>query len=135
MQSYTQVYQFGQQLLIPTMMNDQTVRLFAIDTGSSASLLSLRAAKEFTKVHCESNIQVEGLSGRVAKVYTTDHALLQFGSLRQKDQTLVTFDLSGLSDDVGTEVSGILGMTTLYLLDIRIDYRDGIVDFKYNPKP
>jgi thioredoxin-like negative regulator of GroEL len=44
MQSYTPVYRFGQDLLIPTRMADQTLRLFAIDTGSSRNLLSLRAA-------------------------------------------------------------------------------------------
>jgi len=31
-------------------------------------------------------------------------------------------------------VSGILGFTLLHLLDIKIDYRDGLVDFEYNPR-
>jgi len=47
---------------------------------------------------------------------------------------VTTFDLSHLSDRMGTEVSGVLGFTTLRLLEMRIDYRDGIVDFTYKPQ-
>ena len=39
-----------------------------------------------------------------------------------------------MSDRLGTEASGVLGFTTLHLLDIKIDYRDGLVDFSYDPK-
>ena len=39
-----------------------------------------------------------------------------------------------MSDRTGTEVSGVLGFTTLRLLDVKIDYRDGLVDFVYDPK-
>ena len=46
---------------------------------------------------------------------------------------MTAFDLTTISDDTGTEVSGILGFTTLLLLDIKIDHRDGLVDFKYVP--
>jgi hypothetical protein len=48
---------------------------------------------------------------------------------------VTTFDLSHLSDNTGTEISGILGFATLHMLEIRIDYRDGIVDFTYKPRP
>jgi hypothetical protein len=78
---------------------------------------------------------VQGLSGSVAKVYSADKAVLQFGHLQQEDQDVTTFDLSHLSDNVGTEISGVLGFTTLHFLEIRIDYRDGIVDFIYKPHP
>jgi hypothetical protein len=133
MQSYTRIYRFGHDLLVPTVMADQQMRLFAIDTGSSVNLLSLRAAYDNTKVHNNPQMRVDGLSGSVAKVYLADKALLQFGHLKQENQAVTAFDLSALSDKVGTEISGILGFTTLDLLEIRIDYRDGLVDFSYQP--
>jgi hypothetical protein len=34
---------------------------------------------------------------------------------------------------VGTEISGTLGFGMLFMLDIRIDYRDGLVDFSFDP--
>ena len=33
--------------------------------------------------------------------------------------------------DMGTEVGGILGFTTLRFLDIKVDYRDGLVWMDY----
>jgi hypothetical protein len=33
-----------------------------------------------------------------------------------------------ISTSIGTEVAGILGFRTRFLLDTRIDYRDGLVD-------
>ncbi|MGD1103458.1 MAG: aspartyl protease family protein [Terriglobia bacterium] len=135
MQSYTQVYRFGHALLVPTRIGDLTPRLFLLDTGGSMNLMSLKAAQESTKVRNNSRVQVQGLSGSVAKVYSADKAVLQFGHLQQEDQDVTTFDLSHLSDNVGTEISGVLGFTTLHFLEIRIDYRDGIVDFIYKPHP
>ena len=35
---------------------------------------------------------------------------------------------------LATEVSGVLGFQMLRLLDIKIDYRDGLVDFNYDAK-
>jgi hypothetical protein len=34
----------------------------------------------------------------------------------------------------GTEISGVLGYETLLLLDVKLDYRDGLVDFEYDSK-
>jgi hypothetical protein len=45
----------------------------------------------------------------------------------------MAFDLTSISQSAGTEVSGILGFTLLHLLDLKIDYRDGLVDFEYKP--
>ena len=131
MLSYTQVYRFGHELLIPTRMGDATPRLFAIDTDSSSNLLSLKVAQESTKVHDEPYSLVRGLSGSVANVFSAEKTVLQFGHLQQTNQDVTAFDLSHFSDRTGTEVSGILGLSTLYLLEIHIDYRDGLVDFSY----
>jgi hypothetical protein len=39
-----------------------------------------------------------------------------------------------LSRHTGTEISGFLGFAMLRLLEVELDYRDGLVDFKYDPK-
>jgi len=46
---------------------------------------------------------------------------------------MVAFDLTSTSSSIGTEVSGTLGFDMLNLLDIKLDYRDNLVDFQYNP--
>jgi hypothetical protein len=47
---------------------------------------------------------------------------------------MTTIVLSSLSQNAGTEVSGILGFITLNQLDVKIDYRDGLVDFVFKPR-
>jgi hypothetical protein len=58
---------------------------------------------------------------------------LQFSRFVQQNQDIVSLDLSDTSQQIGTEVSGMLGFSTLRRLEVKIDYRDGLVDFSYNP--
>jgi tetratricopeptide (TPR) repeat protein len=134
MQSYTRVFRFGHMLLVPTSIGDVPAKLFLLDSGALMNHITPAAAREITKVHGDSDTIVKGLSGSVKSVYRADNAVLQFGHLRQKNQDLISFDLSHISDDMGTEISGTLGFVVLRLLDIKIDYRDGLVDFSYDPK-
>ena len=57
---------------------------------------------------------------------------MQFGDLLKKNARMTVFDLGGVSQDVGTEISGMLGEDTLGVLVIHIDYRDGLMKFEYS---
>ncbi len=76
-------------------------------------------------------MRVRGLSGEVNKVFVADKATLEFAHLLQPTEGVMVLDLKHLSDDIGTEVSGIVGFTTLRFLDIKLDYRDGLVFMEY----
>ncbi len=132
MKSYTGVLLFGHDLLVPTSIGKVSSKLFLLDTGSLFNFISPAAAREVTKVHTEGDVTVEGISGRVDKVYTANKAVLQFGRLRQENQDITAFDTTPLSDDLGTEVSGFLGFAMLHMLEIKIDYRDALIDFQYD---
>ena len=131
--SYTKVLRFGHALLIPTKIGDAPSKLFLIDTGAFANMIDPAAAREVTKVHDDAYMRVKGVSGSVKNVYSADKAVLIFGRLRQENQDIVSFDMTSISNGAGTEISGTLGFTTLYLLDIKIDYRDGLVNLSYDP--
>jgi Flp pilus assembly protein TadD len=131
MKDYTKIFLFGHDMLIPTHVNNSTGKLFLIDTGSFDNTLSLAAAKEVTKLELDDDTQVKGLNGSVKKVYRARHAKIQFSHFYQDRQDLVAFDLTNISNANGTEVSGVLGFAMLVLLDMKIDYRDGLVDFRY----
>jgi len=134
MKSYSIVFRFGHTLLLPTALNDSLPKLFVIDSGSFTSAISPSAAREVTKVSDDKDMRVSGLNGEVKKVYESKELTLTFGHLRQKYEDMVTFDTKSISDAVGTEVSGMLGFTVLRMLDIKVDYRDGLVDFKFDAK-
>lgn len=135
MKSFTSVYRFGHDLLIPTRVGDSDPKLFLIDTGGFVNMISPEAASEVTKVRRDSYTQVRGISGSVKEVKSADKVVLQFGRFRQQNEDLVSFDMSHISRSAGTEVSGILGFVLLKMLKVTIDYRDGLVDFEYKKSP
>ncbi len=135
MKAYTRVFRFGHELLIPTKIGEVPPKLLLVDTGSGDTNISPEAAREVTKIHGEAFDRVKGLSGEVKKVYEAETVNFQFGRIRQKVRNVTTFDLSRLSQSIGTETSGILGFSTLEYLDIKIDYRDGLMDFDFTTAP
>jgi predicted aspartyl protease len=132
MRDYTPIFKFNDHLLISTKVNDSAPKLFMIDTGAFDDTISPQAARETTHVSGDSQTTVKGVNGSVAQVYRADNVTLQFSRFRQKRNDLIAFDLTGISNNTGTEVSGILGFAMLQMLDIKIDYRDGLVDFTYD---
>jgi Flp pilus assembly protein TadD/predicted aspartyl protease len=133
MVAYQQIFRFGHSLLIPTAVNSLPYKLFLIDTGAFDNTISPEAGKEASKLYADPNMRVKGLSGAVNEVFRVDNVTLTFGHFQQRKQGLVAFDLTNISNSLGTEVSGTLGFAMLRLLDIKIDYRDGLVDFAYDP--
>src|SRR5262249_39971480 len=108
MKGYTPIYRFGHQLLITTKVNDLPPRLFLVDTGAFSNTISPDAAREATKVHADSNMQVKGINGSVANVFRADELTLTFSHYKQKARDMVAFDTKGISDRTGAEVSGML---------------------------
>lgn len=133
MADWTKVYRFKHLLLVPTKVDNAGPMLFVLDTGSYSNVLSTRAARDVTQVHVDPGTRISGLSGNVAKVYRADKASLQFGRYQQQNQDVVTLDLMNMCRQTGTEVSGILGFAMLRILQVQIDYRDGLVNFIYDP--
>jgi len=84
-------------------------------------------------VYSEDRLHFYGLNGKVNKVYSA-HATLRFAHLQQPSMDVVTFDLAPQSRRIGTEVSGFLGFAMLRMLEVKLDYRDGLVNFEYDPK-
>ncbi len=134
MKDYTNVYRVGHQLILPAALNASKIRLFVLDTGAWATTISPQAAREVTKVHNGAPLEVEGLNGKVDKLYLADQITFRFAQLSQKAQDVVAFDTSKVTKSAGMEISGFLGANTLNQLTIHIDYRDGLVKFDYDPK-
>jgi tetratricopeptide (TPR) repeat protein len=133
MKSYTPILRFGHDLLIPTRVNNSDPVLFLIDSGGFDDLISSNFGREVTKVEGDSHTTVKGISGSVNKVYRADTVNLQFSHFKHDRQDLVSLDMSRMSNGAGTEIAGVLGFAMLRLLDVKIDYRDGLVDFQFDP--
>jgi tetratricopeptide (TPR) repeat protein len=134
MKSYSPVYRFGHDLLIETRAGLSDLRLFLINTGSFGSSISQRVAREATKGPAKGPPEVRETSGKGKNTVIVDKLNIQFGHVQQEQRNISTFDHSGLSRSLGTEVSGSLGLQLLSILDVKIDYRDGLVDFGVDPR-
>jgi predicted aspartyl protease len=119
-------------ILLPTFVNHKPEHLFLVDTGASRNLLSNNFAQEITSVSKDNFGRIGGISGEVKDVYTARKAEMQFANFKTKDFDLTTIDLSGISESAGTEVSGIIGFELLRMLEMKIDYRDGLIDFTFD---
>ena len=133
MVKWTKVFRLSHMMLVPTSVNGSKPMLFLLDTGAFSNILSLRAGRQVTKVGSDYIDRVSGLNGKVAEVYSSKKATLSFGHLRQSNLGITTLDLSSMSGLTGTEVSGFLGFEMLKRLELKLDYRDGMVDFVYRP--
>jgi tetratricopeptide (TPR) repeat protein len=134
MNSFSPVYRIGHDLLLPTKVNDKGPVLFLIDTGSFANMIALDLARVVGKVGETDTAKVKGISGDVKKVYRAQDVILQFSGCRQRMNTMLSLDMSNISNGAQTEVSGIYGFEMLQMLEIKIDYRDGLVAFKFDSK-
>jgi len=133
MSRWTQIYRIGHDILVPTTVNDSPPSLFLLDTGAFDDVVAMRAGQQAAKVKASFGMKITGMSGDVKKVY---HAkvTLRFGHLQQSNVDTITLDLSKISHQTGTEISGLLGFTMLQMLDLKIDYRDGLVNLEFDPK-
>jgi Flp pilus assembly protein TadD/predicted aspartyl protease len=132
MKTWTPVYRIGHSLIVPASLNGSSNKLFILDTGAFATTISPGVAREVTKVHSDSNIRVKGVSGEVDKVYTAEKITFRFANLSQEVHDVVSIDLSGISKNEGTEISGLIGITALGQTTMTIDYRDNLVHFSYD---
>jgi predicted aspartyl protease len=131
MSNWTRFFRFDHLILVPTQINSARPMLFMVDTGADSNTLSTKAAQMTTKVHLNPDVEIRGVSGSVDNVYRAEQVNIKFGRFHQAGQNLDAINLSNLSQSVGTEISGMLGYRLLSMLEIKIDYRDGLIDFVY----
>ncbi len=135
MKSWSGVWRSDHTLIIPVRLNEKGPwKLFIIDTGSQLDFISPDAAREVGKVSKGADIDIQGISGKVKKEYTTGPMKLYFGGLVAPDSGLIAFDTSRLGREAGVEISGFIGAPTLHQLTFSIDYRDNLVHFTFDPK-
>jgi hypothetical protein len=134
MKDWTKIFREGHMMLVQVGLGKVSDKLFLIDTGAGLMSISPAAAREVTKVEGNSDMEVVGIAGKVNKVYETRNFDLVFAGLKLPVDSMTAFDTTNISHDVGVEVSGFLGAPVLNRLVLRIDYRDNLVKFDYDPK-
>jgi tetratricopeptide (TPR) repeat protein len=134
MKDWTQFYHIGPSLILPAAVNADKVKLFAIDAGSSDTIISTSIALEMPNVHERpAGGPGPGGPGPAVKTYYVDVATINFAHMSQTVVKINAVDTSFQSKAAGTQISGAIGWGLLKALTMHIDYRDGLVKFDYVP--
>ncbi len=128
---FSPMMRWGGHLYVNTKMNGQASGLFLLDTGATSSTVDSTFARLSTKVYLDDSVRVNGISGRVNKVFEADKAELEFAGFRQNNIGMMVFDLSSSAPEhMDFRMSGVLGLPLLALFHLSIDYRNGLVRFE-----
>lgn len=134
MKEWTQIFRFRHMLLISTLVNDIPEGLMVLDTGDAAGFtLSYAAAKNVTHARADNLDTMRGLSGKVEHMSMGGHVTAKFGRALVPMADILVQDF-GMSQAIGTEISGFIGAPILNGLVFQIDYRDGLVNFVYDKR-
>jgi hypothetical protein len=134
MKDYTQIYRAGHDLILPTALGGEKIKLFVLDATATETSISAMTALDLPKVHEDKTKEHPGPGGKTERVFFVDETNFNFAHVSQKLNGVYSTDTSWASKSDGTEVAGILGMnTTLILLKMHIDYRDGLLKAEYVP--
>jgi hypothetical protein len=133
MQSWFPVFRSGHDLIVFGLIDKNASKLFIIDTGSEATILSEDAATEIRRIYESPERKVFGLNGEVEHVYSGGVFTIRFADKNMSTREAAVMDLSRISYGAGVEISGLIGLPALKLMTIHIDYRDGLVKFDYDP--
>jgi hypothetical protein len=130
LKDFSPVYLIDTNFYLPTTLNGKP-ELMLMDTGSESTLFDATKAKEFTSVHLDNSFHrgIEGVSGKVNKVYTTGDVLIKYGNLAQYQNGAFAIELNS---PAYIERAGLLGASFLYNLVVDIDYRDARLRLTYD---
>jgi hypothetical protein len=134
MKDYTQIYRAGHDLILPTSLGGDKIKLFVPDASIQETNMSTSVALDLPKVREDKTKEAAAPGGKAAKVFVADDVSFNFAHVAQKLNGVSTADTSFASAADGVAISGFLGMdTTLIRLTLRIDYRDGLLKAEYVP--
>lgn len=131
MKDFTQFFRAGHDLILPTALDNEKIKLFIPDASAPETNISTFAALDLPKVREDKSLEQPGPGGKTPKVFVVDEATFNFAHVSQKLNGVVSADNSMASKADGMQISGLIGMNTLSLLTLRIDYRDGLVKADY----
>ena len=126
--SLAQAFNFGHFLLLRTEIGKKTSGLFVLDSGANANTITPELAKSVPEMRL-INTPVSGASGVANSAFIADDATLRFAGVRKAGERISTVDLHSVSKDLGVEVSGQIGFSTLEEMKVLINYHSGQVGF------
>lgn len=146
------------RVLVPASVEKHPVGLVMLDTSWTINMLSpFAAATASLKTQPDVTVSVDGVSGPLVRIFRKDgggslyqsnvlsseaknvpiriigeRVTMAFATTEPPDFPLFSFDNSQASHAAGMELSGMIGYAVLRQYFIDLDYRNGLVNLKYD---
>ena len=156
--NWSPVYVDRGVILAPTLINKKGPFLFLLDPAEPQSIIASKAGDGTIITLRGLDINIHGYSGAIVKAFPVhnsaddDHALvagpdgkylkvsqplkiptLNFVNTTYEDGETLVFDLSAKGHDLGVDIFGLVGLSTLREFYINLDYRNGLAKLDYDP--
>jgi len=128
MSAWTQLYQFGESIAIPTVVNESPPELFEVDTSGYTNEIAIEFAKKWAGFRGTTSPRIYSIDGKVDTRWSGG-VRLRFAGFYFDSMAEPSFDMKIVTDRLGTEIYGALGFEVLHNLRTTIDYRDGLIHF------
>ena len=133
MANWTRAYRIWSLWLIPVHTGPGPEHLFVLDTGTTYTHIDETFAKSITKVKPVPGIfSYNQKTQKREPVLGADEVTLSFAGLREPAHGLFVQDFRRQSSSYGLEIDGRLGLQSFPNMIVRLDYRDGLVQFAPN---
>ncbi|MGB3561436.1 MAG: aspartyl protease family protein [Thermoanaerobaculia bacterium] len=123
---FTPIRVLDSKILIPTLVNGEVGTYFLLDSGASRSFISLRLAVGLGEL-VDAPVRIIGFAGEVSDPKQIADVRLQFAGAVQDHDHMLVLDLRHLRWGLGHDIGGILGVPSLNLFKLTIDYRNGLI--------
>jgi hypothetical protein len=132
---------YNNLVVIPVLLNGKVPLKFILDTGIRTAILTDKIITDILQVSYDRKITVKGPGdGRVVEAYVANNISLELPGVGGRGQALLVLeeDYLQLSNNLGTEVHGIIGYELFSRFVVQIDYKASQVILHkkafFNPK-
>lgn len=126
---FTPVYRRRQYFLVPITFKDNSQKLFILGTGMRNSAMTSEAAHSVSNMKVNFTNSEQTASGGKIQFFREVFDM-KFANQPQIHQGhIVEFDPVVVDRNAGFQIAGMMGLDILRQFTLRLDYRDGLVEF------
>ncbi len=117
-------------LLVEATVAGRVRGWFLLDSGASHTVVDLELAEDLGGRTRSAEWWVRGIAGTLKDLRTVPEATVEVAGLERRDTGLLAYSLEGVSANLGIRLAGVLGLSFLEGLVLRIDPAGAAVAFR-----
>jgi hypothetical protein len=117
-------------ILVEAIVAGRVRGWFLLDSGASHTVVDLDLAEDLGGRTRSADWWVRGVAGTLKDLRTVPEATVEVAGLERRDPGLLAYSLEGVARDLGVRIAGVLGLSFLDGLVLRVDPAGAAVAFR-----